>query len=98
MVVVPIGSGGLISGVSVALKTANPAIRVVGVESDAAPAMKRSVEEGASSLDQRRHVQADGLRVKRVGERTFSSSALAGDRASPSRCPRHRSAAASSRS
>ena len=71
MVVVPIGGGGLISGVSVALKTANPAIRVVGVESDAAPAMKRSVEEGRLVTLDRADTWADGLRVKRVGERTF---------------------------
>jgi threonine dehydratase len=71
LVVVPIGGGGLISGVATALKQANPAIRVVGVESAGAPAMKLSVEQGRLvTLD---HVETvvDGLRVKRVGEQTF---------------------------
>jgi threonine dehydratase len=45
-VVVPIGGGGLISGVASALKSLNPEIRVVGVESSGAPAMKLSVAAG----------------------------------------------------
>jgi threonine dehydratase len=71
LVVVPIGGGGLISGVSTALKAANPAIRVVGVESAGGPAMKRSVEEGRLVTLDRVDTIVDGLRVKRVGERTF---------------------------
>jgi threonine dehydratase len=70
-VVVPIGGGGLISGVSTALKQANPDIRVVGVESTAAPAMKLSVEQGRLVTLESAATTADGLRVKRVGERTF---------------------------
>ena len=46
MVVVPIGGGGLISGVSMALKARNPKIRVIGVESSDGPAMKSSIEAG----------------------------------------------------
>src|SRR6516165_1797166 len=46
VVVVPIGGGGLISGVSLALKSRNPDVRIIGVESSGAPAMKRSVEAG----------------------------------------------------
>src|SRR4029453_5014004 len=70
-VVVPIGGGGLISGVSTALKALNPKIRVIGVESSGAPAMKRSVEEGRRvQLDEVECV-IDGLTVKRVGERTL---------------------------
>jgi threonine dehydratase len=71
LVVVPIGGGGLISGVSTAVKQIDPRIRVVGVESSGGPAMKESVEQGRLvTLD---HVETivDGLRVKRVGERTF---------------------------
>jgi threonine dehydratase len=71
LVVVPIGGGGLISGVASALKSADAGIRVVGVESDRAPAMKRSVEEGRLVTLDRADTWADGLRVKRVGERTF---------------------------
>jgi threonine dehydratase len=71
VVVVPIGGGGLISGVSMALRSLNPEIRIIGVESSGAPAMKRSIEEGHRvELD---HVDCaiDGLTVKRVGERTL---------------------------
>src|SRR6186713_2431653 len=45
-VVVPIGGGGLISGVSMAVKSHNPRARVIGVESSDGPAMKRSVASG----------------------------------------------------
>ena len=71
VVVVPIGGGGLISGTAMALKALNPKIRIVGVESSGAPGMQRSVEERrVVTLD---HVDCviDGLRVKRVGEKTF---------------------------
>ena len=71
LVVVPIGGGGLISGVSTALKQANPRIRVVGVESSGGPAMKLSVEQGRLVTLDRVETVVDGLRVKRVGERTF---------------------------
>jgi threonine dehydratase len=70
-VVVPIGGGGLISGVASALKSLNPEIRVVGVESAGAPAMQRSVAEGRRIELEEVHCAIDGLKVKRVGERTL---------------------------
>ncbi len=72
LVVVPVGGGGLISGIAMAVKALNPGVRVIGVESAGAPAMKRSVESGRRvTLD---HVDCviDGLRVMRVGEHTRS--------------------------
>jgi threonine dehydratase len=70
-VVVPIGGGGLISGVSMAVKSHNPKIRVIGVESSDGPAMQRSVAAGqVVTIDCGTII--DGLRVKRVGEITFS--------------------------
>jgi threonine dehydratase len=70
-VVVPIGGGGLISGVSMALKSHNPKIRVIGVESSDGPAMKKSIEAGQlTTIDCRTII--DGLRVRRVGEINFS--------------------------
>ena len=65
--VVPIGGGGLISGVALALKRYNPKIRVIGVESSGAPGMKRSVEAGELVTLDRVDCIIDGLRVKRVG-------------------------------
>jgi threonine dehydratase len=70
VVVVPIGGGGLISGVSMALKSINPGIRIVGVESSGAPGMKKSVEAGHVVTLDRVDCIIDGLRVKRVGEYT----------------------------
>ena len=70
-VVVPIGGGGLISGVSMAVKSHNPEIRVIGVESSDGPAMKLSVEAGSlQTIDCNTII--DGLRVRRVGEINFS--------------------------
>jgi threonine dehydratase len=70
-VVVPIGGGGLISGISMAVKSVKPTIRVIGVESSGAPGMKRSVEAGHLVTLDRVDCTIDGLVVKRVGERTF---------------------------
>jgi len=47
-IVVPIGGGGLISGVSMAMKSHNPKVKVIGVESSDGPAMKKSIEAGIS--------------------------------------------------
>lgn len=70
-IVVPIGGGGLISGVAMAAKSFNPKIKVIGVESSDGPAMKLSIEAGKLvTIDCRTVI--DGLRVKRVGENTFS--------------------------
>ena len=70
-VVVPIGGGGLISGVSMAVKGHNPEIRVIGVESSDGPAMQRSVEAGKlETIDCKTII--DGLRVRRVGELNLS--------------------------
>ena len=69
--VVPIGGGGLISGVAMALKAHNPKVRIIGVESSDGPAMKRSVEAGKVVTLERIDCIIDGLRVKRVGDLTY---------------------------
>ena len=70
-IVVPIGGGGLISGVAMAVKSHNPGIRVIGVESSGGPAMQRAVAAGeVVTIDCKTMI--DGLRVKRVGEITLS--------------------------
>jgi threonine dehydratase len=69
---VPIGGGGLISGMAIAAKHLNPAIQVLGVEPEGAMSMKTSLKNKQNtSLP---HVQtiADGVAVKRVGNKTFS--------------------------
>jgi threonine dehydratase len=70
-VIVAIGGGGLISGVSMAVKSHNPKTRVIGVESSDGPAMQRSVQAGRlETIDCRTVI--DGLRVRRCGELNFS--------------------------
>lgn len=70
-IIVPIGGGGLISGVAQAVKLKQPGARVIGVESSAAPAMYESVRAGHLVTLDNAATRADGLRVRRVGENTF---------------------------
>ncbi|MCG8470074.1 MAG: pyridoxal-phosphate dependent enzyme [Gemmatimonadetes bacterium] len=72
LAVIPIGGGGLISGNAMSLRSINPDIRVIGVESSGAPAMKRSVESGELVTLEEVSCIIDGLRVKRVGDNTAS--------------------------
>jgi threonine dehydratase len=70
-VVVPIGGGGLISGVACALKESNPAIRVVGVQTERVPSMLRAIEnKGPVTLPAEATI-ADGIAVRRAGELTL---------------------------
>ena len=70
-VVVPIGGGGLIAGVSMAIKSHNPKAKVIGVESSDGPAMQASVKAGSlQTIDCKTII--DGLRVRRAGEINFS--------------------------
>ena len=71
VIVVPIGGGGLISGVAMAAKAIKPSVKVIGVESSGAPGMRDSVRAGAVVTLDRVDCVIDGLRVKRVGETTF---------------------------
>jgi threonine dehydratase len=71
VIVVPIGGGGLISGVAMAAKALKPSLQVVGVESSDAPGMHASVQAGRVVTLDRVDCIIDGLRVKRVGETTF---------------------------
>ena len=71
VIVVPIGGGGLISGIAMAAKALKPSVRVIGVESSGAPGMRDSVRAGRVVTLDRVDCVIDGLRVKRVGETTF---------------------------
>src|SRR5947207_904117 len=71
VVVVPIGGGGLISGVAMAVKGLKPSVRIIGVESSGAPGMQASVKADAVVTLERVDCVIDGLRVRRVGETTF---------------------------
>ena len=71
MVFVPIGGGGLISGVAIALKLLNPEIKIIGVEADGAQSMKVSMREGEISPLQSIDTIADGIAVKSPGNMTY---------------------------
>ena len=70
-VFVPIGGGGLISGIAAYLKRLSPGVRIVGVEPTDADAMKRSLEAGRRIRLEQVGLFADGVAVSQVGERTF---------------------------
>jgi threonine dehydratase len=67
-VVVPCGGGGLIGGMAVAIKEANPDIRVVGVEAEASDAMAQALAAGQSVPIGNRRTLADGINAPYAGE------------------------------
>ncbi|HXL16953.1 MAG TPA: pyridoxal-phosphate dependent enzyme, partial [Streptosporangiaceae bacterium] len=71
MVVVPVGGGGLISGIAAAVKLQRPSVRVVGVEPEGADAMSRSLGQGAPAHLARVDTIADGLAPPFAGEHTY---------------------------
>lgn len=71
IVVVPIGGGGLISGVAFALKSLNPKIRVYGVQASGAPSMVASLQQDEIVCLDKVGTIADGIKVKEPGEHTF---------------------------
>jgi threonine dehydratase len=70
-IVVPIGGGGLVSGVAAALKALRPGAKVIGVETEVLPCMLQAVEAGAPVTLDAANTIADGIAVKRAGELTF---------------------------
>lgn len=70
-VVVPIGGGGLISGVAFAIKTLRPDVKVYGVQSTGAPSMAASLKEGKLCHLNDVSTIADGIAVKEPGVNTF---------------------------
>lgn len=70
-ILVPIGGGGLITGVSTLAKMLNPKIKVIGVEPAEAASMKAAVEAGHVVTLPSANTIADGTAVKRVGENTL---------------------------
>ncbi len=70
-VLVPIGGGGLIAGIAIALKQLNPLIRVIGVEAKGAQSMKASIEKGEPVRLSSVNTIADGIAVKSPGCLTF---------------------------
>ena len=70
-VVVPIGGGGLISGIAFAIKTLNPKVKVYGVQAAGAPSMYDSLKDGHAETLRRVSTIADGIAVKTPGNLTY---------------------------
>src|SRR5271156_125346 len=71
VVVVPIGGGGLIGGLGCALKETNPRIQVIGVQPSRVPSVKVALSEGKPVTLPAAVTIADGIAVRRAGERTL---------------------------
>ena len=69
-VYLPIGGGGLAAGIAIAIKSQKPNTKIIGVESNAFPAMKESVAKGSIQPTKQGYSIADGIAVKKPGELT----------------------------
>lgn len=70
-VVVPIGGGGLISGIAAAVKQTNSSVKVYGVEASASASCVASFREGRPVSVASEPTMADGIAVKRIGDKTW---------------------------
>ena len=71
-VLVPVGGGGLIAGVALAIKARRPQVRVIGVQAAAIAGMRAALEEGRRVTLPPAATIADGIAVRQVGERTLA--------------------------
>jgi len=71
-VVVPIGGGGLVAGIGVALKARRPGLRVIGVQTELLPSMQAALEAGKPVTLDAAQTLADGIAVKRAGDLTLA--------------------------
>jgi threonine dehydratase len=70
-VIVPVGGGGLVSGVAIAVKSARPDVEVIGVQVQASAAVPASLKAGTPVACEAGLTIADGIAVKRPGELTL---------------------------
>jgi len=71
MIVVPIGGGGIISGIASTVKSIRPEVKVIGVQSSACPSAYESYRSGKITSVDSHHSIADGISVKQVGDLNF---------------------------
>ncbi|MBI2016261.1 MAG: threonine ammonia-lyase [Candidatus Rokubacteria bacterium] len=72
-VLVPVGGGGLAAGVGLAVKARRPEVRVIGVQAESIPAMKRALEAGSRVTLPAASTLADGIAVRQVGALTLEA-------------------------
>lgn len=70
-VIIPVGGGGLISGISIGLKEKNPDIAIIGVQAKGAASMMLSRQKGCIVEVENPHTIADGIAIRKVGQKTF---------------------------
>lgn len=70
-IIVPIGGGGLISGIAYTVKSINPEVKVYGVQASGAPSMYKSVKDGQMQELDKVSTIADGIAVKKPGDLTY---------------------------
>jgi threonine dehydratase len=70
-VILPIGGGGLIAGVALALKALRPEVKIIGVQAEGASPMVESIKEGEERIVDNPRTMAEGIRVGKVGKRTL---------------------------
>ncbi len=71
VVVVPVGGGGLISGIAIAVKETSPSTRVIGVEPTGAAVMRQSLDAGSARTMSSMNTIADGLAAPMAGDRNY---------------------------
>jgi threonine dehydratase len=67
-VIVPVGGGGLIAGIALALKKLRPRVRIIGVQAEQVPAMKAALDNGKVVQIPPSATIADGIAIRAVGE------------------------------
>jgi threonine dehydratase len=70
-IISPIGGGGLIGGIACAVKETSPGVRIIGVQPSRLPSMKVAIAEGKPVTLNPAATIADGIAVRRAGDRTF---------------------------
>jgi len=71
-VIVPIGGGGLVAGVALALRRLKPSVKIIGVEPERAASFTAALRAGKPVLIEMKPTLADGLSVPKVGENAFA--------------------------
>jgi threonine dehydratase len=71
VVIVPVGGGGLIAGVGLAIKSLRPQVRIIGVEAQNAPTLRESLRAGCLVRTKTKPTLADGLAIAEAGEHCF---------------------------
>jgi threonine dehydratase len=71
-IVVPVGGGGLVGGVAVAVKALRPGCAIIGVQTEALPAMREALRAGQPVTVPSAITIADGIAVRRTGTRTLA--------------------------